>query len=406
MTSMKSHTYGYQKIIALFLTIFLCCISSDGFCTPKCVDTDGEAVIVGNDAPSAEVEAIARAKWSAIEQVVGVAVKAQSVVQNMALVDDAVSKQIRGVITGHKILNKENRKDTMWVKINACVEPLKAQEALTSLALNNSIAVFIPARKPKVVRETEDIKRGPHGKSERHGLEIKDEFDETNILTETLIGKLTEQGFTVVDVAPTHAMDAREIENAIKSRNFLTLRSLMYKFLSNMLLIGKIDYTISTKKGQDVGYGISMPFNNVTVRLEYRIVTRDESGKMVILTAGTEQGKGLATNVEDATANGLKDLSEKLTPVVLDKVSQYIKGIAKKVQVKVTDITDINTNFEIKGILQNIAWVTNVEEKGMGEFIVSYSENTIYLANSISQKGNFQIVSFSPYAIRLAYQQK
>ena len=277
---------------------------------------------------------------------------------------------------------------------------------MTSLALNNSIAVFIPARKPKVVRETEDIRKGPHGKSERHGLEVKDEFDETNILTETLIGKLTEQGFTVVDVAPTHAMDAREIENAIKSRNFLTLRSLMYKFLSNMLLIGKIDYTISTKKGQDIGYGISMPFNNVTVRLEYRIVTRDESGKMVILTAGTEQGKGLATNVEDATANGLKDLSEKLTPIVLDKVSQYIKGIAKKVQVKVTDITDINTNFEIKGILQNIAWVTNVEEKGMGEFIVSYSENTIYLANSISQKGNFQIVSFSPYAIRLAYQQK
>ena len=45
----------------------------------------------------------------------------------------------------------------------------------------------------------------------------------------------------------------------------------MYKFLSNILLIGKIDYTISTRKGQDIGYGISMPFNNVTVRLTYRI---------------------------------------------------------------------------------------------------------------------------------------
>jgi len=178
----------------------------------------------------------------------------------------------------------------------------------------------------------------------------------------------------------------------------------MYKFLSNILLIGKIDYTISTRKGQDIGYDISMPFNNVTVRLTYRIVSRDNAGKAIILTAGTEEGKGLAMNVEDAAASGMKDLSEKLTPVVLDKVGQYIKGIAKKVKVKVGGVNDINTNFEVKDILQNIAWVTNVEDKGLGEFTLSYPENPVYLANSISQKGNFQIVNFSPYSITVRYQ--
>ena len=88
----------------------------------------------------------------------------------------------------------------------------------------------------------------------------------------------------------------------------------------------------------------------------------------------------------------------------MDKVGQYIKGIAKKVQVKVGGVNDINTNFEVKDILQNIAWVTNVEEKGLGEFTLSYPENPIYLANSISQKGNFQIVNFSPYSITIRYQ--
>ena len=71
----------------------------------------------------------------------------------------------------------------------------------------------------------------------------------------------------------------------------------------------------------------------------------------------------MAMNVEDAAAGGLKDLSTKLIPVVMDKVGQYIKGIAKKVQIKVSGVSDINTNFEVKDILQNIAWVTNVEEK-------------------------------------------
>jgi hypothetical protein len=373
--------------LLLFISYHLI-LPVEGMTAVKCIDAEGEAAVVGGDTPSAKAEAVARAKWSAIEQVVGVEVKAQSVVQNMALVDDAVSKQIRGIVSGYNVLREERRKDTMWVKINVCVEPTKAREAMSSLALNNSIAVFIPARKPKVMGR----------------LQTRDEYEETNILSETLIGKLTEQGFTVIDVAPTHAMDSREIEDAIKSGNFLTVRSLIYKFLSNMLLIGKIDYAISTRRGEDIGYGITMPFNNVIVRLTYRIVTRDSTGKMVILTAGTEEGKGLAMNVEDATAKGLKDLSEKLTPVVLDKVGQYIKGIARKVQVKVDGVTDLNTNFEVKDMLQNIAWVSNVEEKGIGEFLVSYPENPIYLANSLSQKG-FHVVKFSPYSVILKYQQ-
>lgn len=392
----------YKNVFLIFL--FICVFfASEGLCEVECIDSDGEAVIINNDVPSAKAEAVARAKWSAVEQTVGVEVKAQSVVQNMALVDDAVSKQIRGVVAGHKILREENRKDTIWVKINACVEPTKAKEAVSSLALNNSVAVFIPARKPKVVKEYEERYKTPYSKTQRIGLETRDEYDETNILSETLIGRLIEQGYTVTDVAPTHAMEAREIEDAIKSGNFLALRTLMYKFLSNVILIGKVDYAISTRKGEDIGYGVSMPFNNVTVRLTYRIVTRDASGRTIILTAGTEEGKGLAIGVEDAAANGMKDLSQKMTPIVLEKLGQYIKGVAKKIQVKVDGIADINSNFEVKDVLQHLSWVTNVEEKGLGEFVVSYPENTIYLANSIAQKSMFQIVNFSLYSITVKY---
>lgn len=375
-----------KRLIAVFLFISIITVS-DGLCEVRCIDTEGEAVIVNNDIPSAKVEAVARAKWSAIEETVGVEVRAESVVQNMALVDDAVSKQIKGIVTSHKILDEKNRGDTIWVRVNACIEPSKAVEAMSSLSMNSSIAVFIPARKPRVVGEKE-----------------VDEYEETNILSETLIGKLVEQGYTVTDVAPTEAIEAGEIEKAVKSGNYLTLRSLMYKFLSNILLIGKIDYTVSTKKGEDIGYGISMPFNNVTVRLTYRIVAKDpKTGKMVILTAGEKEGKGTAGNVEDATARGHRDLAEKLIPVILDKVSQHIKGMARRIEVKVNGITDIGTNFEIKDSLQNITWVKSVEEKGVGEFIVSYTENTIYLANSIGQKGNLEVTGFSPYAVTVNY---
>jgi hypothetical protein len=368
----------------LCLAVILCWGINDALSQEKCVNTEAEAAIINNDIPSAKLEAIARAKWSAIEQVVGTEIKAQSFVQNFTLVEDVIKTKAGGVVKSYKIIDQKNTADSVNVKINACVEPASAREAVSQLGLNNSIAIFIPARKP-----------GRSG----------DEFEETNILSETLIGKLTEQSYTVVDVAPTNVLTASVIENAVRSGNSMTVRSMMYKFLSNLIIIGKVDYTISTKKGENIGYGLSMPFNNVTVRLNYRIIAKNnKTGNMEILSTGVEQAKGLANNVEDAAAEAMKELAQNLAPAILDKIAQYIKGNTKKVAIKVNGVNDIDTVVEIKGMLQSIVWVSEVEEKQMGDFIVSYPENTLYLANSIKQKGNFKVVNFSPYSLVLDYQ--
>ncbi len=373
-----------NRLVFLCFTVLFCWGLTPAYSQEKCVNTEAEAAIINNDIPSAKLEAIARAKWSAIEQVVGTEIKAQSFVQNFTLVEDVIKTKAGGVVKSYKIIDQKNTTDNVNVKINACVEPASAKEAVSQLGLNNSIAIFIPARKP-----------GRSG----------DEFEETNILSETLINKLTEQSYTVVDVAPTNALDAKVIENAVRSGSTLTVRSMMYKFLSNLIIIGKVDYTISTKKGENIGYGLSMPFNNVTVRLTYRIIAKNnKTGNMEILTAGTEQAKGLANSMEDAAAEAMKELAQNLAPVILDKVGQYIKSNAKKVAIKINGVSDIEMVMEIKGILQSIVWVSEVEEKQMGDFIVSYPENTLYLANSIKQKGNFKVVNFSPYSLILDYQ--
>ncbi len=373
-----------KLLFLLCVALGLGCGTSTAGSAEKCVNAAAEAAIVNNDIPSARIEAIARAKWSAIEQVVGTEIKAQSFVQNFTLVEDVIKTKAGGVVKSFKVINQENRQESINVTINACVEPSGAKEAVSQLALNNSIAVFIPARKP-----------GRSG----------DEFEETNILSETLIGKITEQNYTVVDVAPTGTIDAKEIENSMKSGSTLAVRSMMYKFLSNLIIIGKVDYTISTKKGENIGYGINMPFNNVTARLNYRIIAKNnKTGNMEILTAGTEQAKGLANSVEDATAEAMKELAQNLAPAILDKIATYIKGNTKKVAVKISGVNDVDTVLEVKGLLQSIVWVSEVEEKQMGDFIVSYPENTLYLANSIKQKGNFKVVNFSPYSLTLDYQ--
>ncbi len=391
---MKKHNISHKTAALVVFAIILFALPFISEAQVKCVNSEGESVIVNSDVPSAKNEALARAKWSAIEQTVGVEVKAQSIVQNFAIVDDAVSKNIKGTVQSFKVVLEDNRKDTFWIKINACVEPSKAKDALMSMALNNSVAVFIPAKKPKVISE--------YGSKHGSYVHTKDRYEDTNSLSETLINKLIQQGYQVVDVAPTHAIDAALIEGALKSGNFMTMRSLMYKFLSNVLLIGKVDYNISTKKGEDVGYGISMPFHSVTVRLTYRLISQDKSGRNTILASGAEEAKGLAMSVEDAAENGMKALGEKITPIIMDDLSKHIKGISKKISVSVKNVPDISANFQVKEALQNTAWVTSVEEKSLGEFTVGYPENVVYLVNSLSQK-NFKINNFTGYSISMEY---
>jgi hypothetical protein len=397
-----------EKTLMIRITVYLllfCLLPLTSFAEIKCLETDGEAAVVNGDIPSAKMEAISRAKWAAIEQAVGVEVKAQTIVQNLMLVDDAISKQTKGIVSGYRVLQVKNGQGVVSVKVNTCVEPVRAKDAVAGLALNNSIAVFIPAKNPKVLNEYEIVSNTHRRRYEQNAVQTTDEHEEANILSETVIGKLAEQGYTVVDVAPKNVIDASSIERAMKNGDYMTLRSLMYKFLTNIILIGKTDYTVSTRKGEEIGNGIAMPFNHVTVRLTYRIVTRDPAGKMVILGAGTENGKGLANSLEDAAAEGLRDLSDNFVPVILEKIGKYIKGVGKKVEVKVAGLSEVSDNFAVKDVLQNIAWVTDVEEKGIGEFKVGYSENPLYLANSLSQKGKFKVENFSPYSISLKYLQ-
>jgi len=371
----------FQLKTGLFTLLVVMSLMTTGMAAEKCIQAEGEAAIVNHDVPSARLEAVARAKWSAIEQTVGVEVKTASLVQNFSLVDDAIKTRTGGVIKRFNLTGQENRGDTLLVKIHACVEPEKAREAVSSLSLNNSIAVLIPSRK------------------------FNNEYEETNIVSETLIGKLAEQNYKVIDVVPTHTDEAERMERSMKKGGTLEVRSIMYKYLSNVIIVGKIDPSLSVRKGENIGYGISMPFNNVTFRMTYRIIAKNKDGNMQILTSGALEGKGLAPNKEDAAANGLKDLAEQLSEVVLEKVAGYIQDNVKKITVRVNNVENLDSNMEVKDILQQVVWVTGVEEKKMGEFIVSYPENTVYLANSLKLKGNLNVVNFSTYSIDLDYLQ-
>lgn len=370
-----------HTVCIMFCFILILVTGCPALAKPVCVETDGEGLIMRGDIPSARLEAINRAKWAAVEQVAGVEVKSRTIVADSALLDDIITTQVRGVVTSHRLLQEHKTADSVQVRVQSCVEPSQARDAVSPLALNSAVAVFVPSRQL--------------GKAVR--------YDDSTSVSEALNNALIQKGFIVRDLAGGPGIKAGDLDRALKEGNFIALRSMAYRYQSNTILIGRIEPTISTKRGEDVGYGISMPFTKVTVRLTYRLLTRDGRGELTMLAAGNQEATGLAPTPEDAQAEALKNLSERAIPVIMLQIDQRMKELAHKVAVTVDGVKTPAETFTIRDTLQRITWVGTVEETGLGRFQVSYPENPLYLANSLTQRG-FKIIRYSKEEIRVRRQ--
>lgn len=337
------------------------------------VEASGESIVFNDDVQQARNEAILRAKWTAAENVLGVKVKAQSVVSNFALVDEVIQKSVSGYVESYKVLNEGRDGDVYRVRISAKVVKENAEKALSSIARMSSVAVLLPA----------------------FFLDV----EETNTLSESLIGRIVEQGFNVVDIATLDPSIAGQVEQALKRNDMLFMRSLTLNSLSNLALVGKVDFALSTQKGEDVGYGAKMPFNVVTARLHYKLISASDKK---ILLAESVDAKGKALNDKDAANQAMKQLAEKVAPKLLATLSKYMDGATKKITVTFTGgSTSLGETLSIKEMLQNLAWVKSVQEIRTGEFLVEYPENTIYLINSILQNPKYKLKEFTQYSVNI-----
>ena len=341
--------------IMLFAQVLFTAVSS---AEVRCVDTIGEAVIRNNDVSSAKEEAIARAKWNAIEKVAGVEIRSESVVQNMRFVDEMIIKTKKGAVDEFRILKEETLNDIIKITANVCVEPSMAKDAFGSLVPNRSIFVVIA------------MKEG------RKALPI---------VSTMIKDKLHGSGLTVVEGLSQSKAASRTP-------------------LARFALHGEVDYTILSKEGDLIGYGIEIPFMAMKIRMTYRLIARsgdDNAG--LVLAAGTEEGKGFGIGKEDALYDGMKDLAENVTVALSENISRHIKGLSKRVNVHVEGVLSLADHFMVKEMLNHIAWVTEVDENGIGDFTVTYAENPIYLANSINQKERFKVKGYSARKINVIY---
>ncbi len=339
----------------------------------RCIPSTGvgEASVIGGDRASAKAEAYARAKWDAIEKALGVTTSVKTILHNFQLLDEVIKNQVGGFIKDVRILSEENFADMVRIKIKGCVYPTQAEKALSLISSDTMFSVLVVVKNP-------------------HSVEL----DEMNPVTTELVNILNQQGFKVYDFTANPNVDPFVIEKIIAQRRFILLRAYMARVLSGAMVVGKVELVPSTRQGQDIGYGISSPFNVVTARLTYYLLTRDNRG-MRIVASGSLSAVGRALNETDAGYKAMEALAKKLGADIMGKIDRYRAMKKKVVTVIVKGVRSTTQNFSIKEKLQRVPWVESVEDIGLGQFRVVYLDNTVYLANAIERIPELKLIRFN-----------
>lgn len=362
-----------KKLISFTLGIFLV-FSSVSFADVR-VKAIGEADIINGDKTSARLIAVARAKWAALESVAGAKIKSDTVLQNAVLVDESIKTEVDGVIKSFDVIGEEEDGSIYRVQISADVEKTKAEAALGLVSRNTSVAVMLP-----VVF--------PDGRVE-----------EFTAFSEAVISGLSMRDMEVTDMTSAEGFDIAEIEKAIKTNDYNELRSVAVKNLSNTILIGKVETAVTAREGIDIGYGVSLPFNIVTGRLTYRLVT-EKHGSRAVLASGYIPVRGQGTTVEDATFRMTENLRDSASAALVSIVLEKIKGVnSRLVNVRIMGSTSPERLLELKALLTHTSWVLEVRDVNASTLSVTYPEKTLYLAASMDGRSGFKVEKYSDYEL-------
>ena len=241
---------------------------------PQCTVAKGvgEVEIIKNNVADAKREAISRAKWDAIDKVLGTQTSVKSVTENFALLDEVITNDVQGFISDLKVINEADFGDAYQVEISGCVYPKAAEKALSVLSRDSSFTVMLLLDKKGKIKT-----------------------DSLNPVNANVVKGLIEQGFSVNDFAQIGGENPGKIAKLIEEKNFNALTSYLNSNLSGAAILGTIEINHSVTQGADIGYGVASVFHITTAYINYHVLAKKE-GKMKIIASNTLEEKGRAIN--------------------------------------------------------------------------------------------------------------
>ena len=316
----------------------------------------GRAAVRGGDTLTARKEALADALRVAVEQAVGVYVKADSLMENFELVHDRVLSRA----TGFAILRKVNWERTVpeqgeyHVEVTAEVSAVPLVEALKELGLTRQWRVMV------VVGE-----RAHGGDGAADAVEA------------ALVARLLKRGFYVVDREETERVRASQIARQAGERDLRAAAELGRRRGADIVLIGSVTaHEVSRETFHHVG--LRAPLVSCRAEFEVRAV-RADTAEIVSLDRADESALGSTARLASSRAAGYA--GEALTESLLRDLMLLPAASTYRVQVEMGGFTRVsNARFfedAVRG-LPGVRSVTPQEYTGGVDFVEVEVEAGLY----------------------------
>lgn len=370
------------SVLVLLMTAAMVMAQVDSVVT---VTVRGEATIFEGDLPAAREEALVDAQRNAVEQVLGVEIRAETAIQDFMLADDTILSMISGYIKNSKILSEKQEMEFLVLEVECEVVKELSEEEAQKLMRNFSC----------VVGFTTEIDGG-----------VVDD----NRLANRLIADLVKADYDVRDISQLLSVEgyAGRYRAAVERQDIASARWIGRQLLSNVVILGKAKLELKEQK-EVTGFAGTVGVYVYDCWLEARAIEA-ESGQIIAQYASDFEGvQGTGNTPQKAVTDALTKAEKAYSKDLISQLTEYGGKKSRPITVNVEGIPSYEEFQKVKQYLTNIRFrdsdVSDLGfEKGQtSTFRFNYSEKINLVALKLDHLPNLSVIDRSEIKVICRY---
>jgi hypothetical protein len=370
------------------LLCFLCIPSHMLFADSDTIDAtaEGVGVIIDNNTALARDQAVTDALRMVVEQAAGVMVASETMVQNYETLRDQIYSKSQGYVRNYKVIEEKVEGNLYKVTVQASVSEGTLKNDLMALGL-----LIARKNKPRIMIMVAEQNIGMHFYSYWWG--VKAGITDINVTENTLMEKLSQKGFLVVD----HAVKTQNLKISdpykIESLDNGAIQTIGNLFDAEVVVYGK---ALAKLAGSIMGTSMKSVQADVSLR-----AVNTDNGQ--VIASSTSHAAAVHPSEVTAGANALKLATESIADQLVEQITERWNSDLSgggMIQMVITGVDSYQHLVRFKETLQKqVRGVSGIYQRdfdaGVATLDITASTTTQNLADELA------VIDFGAFAINI-----
>ncbi len=301
------------------------------------VEATGQTAIVDNDRAAARDKAIEDALHKAIESAVRTMISSATVTENYQLLTDKIYSKASGYVTKYKITGERIEDGVKIVEVKAEVSKGAIQNDLDALSILINEAKGRPKLLVMIAKQNIGMDRPNYwwGNNTMVSLEM-------DVVTNTLMEKMMEKGFTFVD--PKGLADRLKLRTPVAFISDQQARQMAQQITeAQVVIVGKA-------LAKDIGETVEgKRWRSASAEIGVHAINTSNGEVMAVATA---QAIVPHISAAEAGTKALKKASEKLADDLIEKITKNFKASAYGVESIRMEVAGVKNNRMLSKLIE------------------------------------------------------